>query len=259
MIKHKILIILMAVILISCSSTKHEGKTEAEVLYREAVELADDGRYLLATEKINTLKSQYPYSFYGTHAELLQADIFYKQENYVEAAASYKQFRDLYPRHKKMSYVIWQIAESYYNQLPPTYDRDLSFGFQAQNYYREILTKYPRSEYVEQAKQKINQCQELVEAKEKYIADFYYRTDKYEAARFRYLLIIEKFKTADLINYSKGRVVKASYKMEKYDDCIKYVSKYYETVSENIKKEILEFNNLCKKKFTTQSNSQEKS
>jgi len=91
----------------SCASEKPEGKTEAEVLFKEAKILMDDGRYIMATEKLNLLRSQYPYSFFATPAELMLADILYLQENYVEAAAAYILFRDFHPKSTDIEYVIF--------------------------------------------------------------------------------------------------------------------------------------------------------
>ena len=123
--------LLLVFVLASCSTVRPKGKTEAEVLFLEAKFLIEDGRYLMATEKLNSIRSQFPYSYYATHAELLQADILFEQDNYVEAAAAYILFKDFHPRHKKMAYVVWRIAESFNNQRPPTYDRDLSPLYEA--------------------------------------------------------------------------------------------------------------------------------
>ncbi|MEX1099820.1 MAG: outer membrane protein assembly factor BamD, partial [Bacteriovoracaceae bacterium] len=134
-------------ILVGCATEKPEGKTAAEVLYKEAQNLMDDGRYLLATEKLNQLKNQYPYSFYATPAELLQADILFEQENYVEAAAAYLLFKDFHPKHDKMPYVIFKIAESYFEQIPDTFDRDLQPAFEAIKYFKELVFRFPSSDH----------------------------------------------------------------------------------------------------------------
>src|SRR5690606_9943092 len=161
--------------LVACSTPRPQGETEAEVIFKEAQALVDDGRYLLATEKLNTVRSKFPYSFYATHAELLLADVQFKQENYTEAAASYILFRDFHPKHEKSDYVLWKIAESFYNQLPDTYDRDLSAANESIKYYREMLRIYPNSQYSQNAQEKINRCEQLLRDKEQYIADFYFK------------------------------------------------------------------------------------
>ena len=101
------LILAIVLIISSCASDKPKGKTEAEVLFKEAKILMEEERYLLATEKLNNLKNQYPYSYYATPAELLQADILFLQESYVEAAASYLLFRDFHPKHEEIPYVVF--------------------------------------------------------------------------------------------------------------------------------------------------------
>jgi outer membrane protein assembly factor BamD len=174
----------------SCSSKRPEGITEAEVLYKEALDMMKDGRHILATERLNTLRSQYPYSFYATHAELLQADILYEQENFTEAASAYIVFKDFHPKHQQLNYVIWRIAESFYNQLPGGFDKDLTSGVEATKYYEEIIRLYPSSEFVPEAREKMAVINSLLVQREKYIADFYFRTKVYDAARFRYILIL---------------------------------------------------------------------
>ncbi len=218
-------------LLFGCASDVPSGKTEAEVLYRSALQQMDDGRYLLATEKLNTIKSQYPYSFYSTHAELLLADILFLQEEFVEAAAAYLLFRDMHPRHKKIVYVVWKIGESYYYQLPDTFDRDLSSAVEAIKYYKEIINKYSKSKHVTKAKSKIAFCRKMLRSKEQYIADFYFKTDEYQAARFRYLMILDSFLEPNLQEHAKIKIVESSMLMKNYDDCLKYAKKYLKEVS----------------------------
>mgnify|MGYP006426567887 CR=1 FL=1 len=206
----------------SCSTKRPQGKTEAEVLYKEAQELMEDGRYMLATERLNNLRSKHPYSFYATPAELLQADILFEQENYVEAAASYVLFKDFHPKHKKITYVVWRIAESFYNQLPSTYDRDLSSASEAISYYRELLRVHPQSEYASKAKKRIKKCEEMLREKEKYIADFYFKTDEYGAARFRYRKILENFENTELKKHAMLRILRATAQLDEKKACENY-------------------------------------
>ena len=56
----KSLLLLTVLILSSCATEKPTGKTEAEVLYKEAMSLVKDDRYLLATEKTSRYKKSIP-------------------------------------------------------------------------------------------------------------------------------------------------------------------------------------------------------
>ncbi len=189
----KILVcILLSIFVVSCATKRPEGNTEAEVLFREAQDLISKKRYILATERLNTIRSQFPYSYYATHAELLQADVLFSQENYPESAAAYILFRDFHPKHENMGYVIFRIAESFYNQLPSTFDRDLSAGAEAIKYYQELLDSYSNSDYVKGAEERISKVTDMMLKKEVYIADFYFKTKDYSAALSRYEDVLPK-------------------------------------------------------------------
>ena len=55
----KVLNILIAIaascLMLSCAQEQIQGKTEAEILYKEAQDFIKDGRYILANEKLNLL------------------------------------------------------------------------------------------------------------------------------------------------------------------------------------------------------------
>lgn len=192
-----VLILFCAIFLFSCATKRPGGSTEAEILFKEAKDLISKSRYIRANEKLNAIRSQFPYSYYATHAELLQADILFSQENYAEAASAYILFRDFHPKHSELGYVIFRISESFYRQLPSTFDRDLTAGIEAIKYFKELIQSYPSTEYVKDAQTRINQIEAMIEQKEIYIADFYFRTKDYEAAKARYEDILKSLKNND--------------------------------------------------------------
>lgn len=242
-----ILSIIVLFQLISCASEKPTGKTEAEILYKEAQSLVKDERYLLATEKLNQLKNQYPYSYYATPSELMQADIYFKQENFVESAAAYLLFRDFHPKHVKLAYVVYRIAESYYQQLPDTDDRDLEAAHEAIKYYNELVFRFKNSQYTEKAQAKINKCKKRIRSYEQYVADFYFKTEKYSAAKWRYNNILENFKQKELRSHSMQRIILASYHLKEYEKCISLGEKYTHDLSISDKKIVNEYTRYCKK------------
>ncbi|MCP4913675.1 MAG: outer membrane protein assembly factor BamD [Oligoflexia bacterium] len=246
MLRITTIIFLSLFFLNSCSTPRPEGTTEAEVLFKEAQRLKSKGRYLLAIERLNTIRSKYPYSYYSTHAELLNADILFEQENYAEAAAAYIVFKDFHPKHKQRSYVLYRVAESFYNQLPDTFDRDLTPGYEAINYYRELLRIYGKSDYAKDAREKIKICEDLIKQKEQYIADFYFKTDVFDAAKFRYKLILDSFSDADLRQHSIDRLLKSAAQLGDMKDCRYYYSKYQKEANEDVREEMNSSLETCK-------------
>lgn len=236
-----------------CSTaTKQEetkGKTEAETLYKNSLQLIKDKRFILATEKLNSLKSQYPYSYYATHAELLLGDILFKQESFPEAGITYVLFKDFHPQYKDMNYVIWMIGESYFKQIPDSYDRDLSAAREAIKYYNELIRRFPAYEKVTQARERIKKSHWMLLQREKYIADFYFKTSVYKAARYRYLDILNNFEDDQLRVHAMLRVVKSSFNLEEYKKCLNYGDLYSEKLIGKQKEKLLNIINDCRGKI----------
>lgn len=232
----------------ACSSDKPEGKTEAEILFKEAKELIEAERFILATEKLNQIKTQHPYSFYATPAELLQADVLFEQENYVEAAAAYLLFRDFHPKHEKIPYVVFKIAESYHKQIPDTIDRDLEPAMESLKYYDEVIQKYGDSSYAKDAKKRIEKSKKMLRQKDQYIADFYFKTKEWSAARYWYLDILENHREPKTRNHAMVRTVAATRKLKEWEACRDYSEKFLQLVDKESKKEIKSLLDNCQKK-----------
>jgi outer membrane protein assembly factor BamD len=243
----KFLVLLL--IIAACSSDKPKGRTEAEVLFKEAEELVAADRFILATEKLNAIKTQHPYSFYATPAELMQADVLFLQESYVESAAAYLLFRDFHPRHEKIAYVIFRIAESFYKQIPDTIDRDLEPALEAIKYYDEIMTKYPDSSYKKDAEKRISRAKKMLRQKDQYIADFYFKTDKFAPARYWYLDMLENHQDPSTRKHAMLRTILATFELKEWQPCLDYIEKFYQLVDKETQSEIKSVKDTCKKEL----------
>jgi outer membrane protein assembly factor BamD len=245
----KIFLLLILALTLSCSSDNKKGRTEAESLFKEAEDLMKADRFILATEKLNLIKTQHPYSFYATPAELLQADILFLQENYIEAAAAYLLFRDFHPKHEKIPYVVYRIAESYFKQIPDTIDRDLEPAVESIKYFDEVVQKYSDSSYRIQAQEGIEAAKKMLRQKDQYIADFYFKTYEFKAARYWYLDMIETYQEdPKLKNHAMVRTILATHELKEWDACMDYVEKYYESVDKEFHDEIKLVKEKCSKK-----------
>ncbi len=228
-------ILIFLCLLASCSTPRPSGKTEAEVLFKEAKVMMDKGRYLNATERLNELRKKFPFSYYTTPSELLLADILFQQDNFVESAAAYILFKDFHPKHKRIAYVMWRLAESFYNQLPSSFDRDLSSGYESVKYYRDLSRRFPKSEYVPQAVARVKSIEALIKQKQKYIADFYFKTKVYDAAVYRYKLILDTFDDTEIRNHAIERVLKSYAKLKQKKECSGFYQEYFSLVKKSEK------------------------
>lgn len=173
-------------ILVGCSSTDEMDSSSAEGAYKLGEEFRADERYEDAITQFNIVKNKFPYSRLKTEAELQIADINYERETFIEAQAAYEIFKELHPKHPKIDYVTYQLAMSFFMQLPDTIDRDLTLAHKAILYFDEVITSYSSSEYVDKAKVKKTEALKKLAEKEFYIANFYFIRDKYDSALGRF-------------------------------------------------------------------------
>ena len=234
----KIVLLCITLFIFSCASEKPIGRTEAEVLYKEAKILIKNKRYIMAMEKLNLLRTRYSYSIYAIRAELTIANVYFLQRDYKEAAAAYILFRDFHPKYKDMVYVVFRIADSFYEQAPSTHDRDLSPFIEAFKYYNEVAQKYSHTKYAQLAQKKIVKIQNMMDKKEKYIADFYFRTKVYHAAHYRYLEILKIVKDKSIRLQAMERIIQVSHLLKEYKKCHFYINRYFPHLKQISKKRL---------------------
>ena len=88
----------------------------------------------------------------------------------------------------------------------------------------------------------------MLVAKEKYIADFYFRTKVYRAARFRYRNIMKQYDDNDLLLLSMARVVESSLKMKDKKTCTRDASAFIEVLTKKeqaVKDKLKNLNSMC--------------
>lgn len=167
-------------------------KSEDREMEKSAKELATEGslefreeNYRKAIKSFTTLRDWYPFSQYAILAELKIADSYYKLEEYEEARASYEQFENLHPENEAVPYVIYRTGLCWYNRIE-TVDKDQTPAKKAMEQFQRLVTKFPSDPYSPYAVKKIKRCKDSLANHEEYVANFYLKGKKYEAALKRF-------------------------------------------------------------------------
>ncbi|MFZ9594987.1 MAG: outer membrane protein assembly factor BamD [Bdellovibrionia bacterium] len=176
----------------ACSSIAVDENDPASVM-ADAENEIKSYHYLLAVDKLRMIKNKFPYSSIATDAQLRIADVYFLQESYIEAAASYEAFKDLHPKHPKAEYALFQMGRSYFKDIPSVTARDLASAHHALEGYLHYLSLYPHGEYTPQAQQDVAEIHQLLADKELLIGDFYFKRKLYEAARPRYEQVLKTY------------------------------------------------------------------
>jgi len=182
-----------------CSKSSKTSSWTDEELFQRAEKLFDKGKYTAALEDFKTLKEQFPKSKYLGKTQFYIGEIHFAKKAYEEAIAAYQNFINSYPAHSEVPKAQYQLAMCYYKQMT-TPDRDQTNTRRAIEEFDKVRTKYPDSEYVQKAEEKIRKCQNRLAEHEFVVADFYRKEQAYKAAINRLKTILEEYPNTAVID-----------------------------------------------------------
>jgi outer membrane protein assembly factor BamD len=182
-------------------------------LFKDAEDDIKSDHYQLAIDKLRVIRNKFPYSKYSIDAQLRIADVYFLQESYLEAAASYESFRDLHPKHEKVEYAMFRAGKAYQNDIPGAVSRDLTSAYRALDAYSAFLNMFQHSAEAPQAHKNVFDIRNALAEKELYIADFYFIRNQYESAAPRYKKILDSYPdtgAAKLAGETLAKITKAT-------------------------------------------------
>jgi outer membrane protein assembly factor BamD len=195
-----------AVLLAGCAGITEDPTKDwsAEKFYREAKEKLDDGEYEAAIKYFETLEARYPYGRYAEQAQLEIAYAYYKHDEPALALAACDRFIRLHPTHPHVDYayylkglVNFHGEKSIINWLlgakDDLSDRDPKGARESYNAFREVVERFPRSRYAEDARARMTYLFEAQARYEIQVARFYYERGAYVAAVNRAKYALENY------------------------------------------------------------------
>lgn len=150
------------------------------------------GNYEEAREKLRLFVTQYPESPLVPEARLGIARTYFEEEYYEQARVEYEQFLRFHPRHDRMDEALYFIALSYFRQMERV-DRDQTAARRAVESFQRLVTEVPDTSYKEDAKEKTTIARRRLASHEVLVGLFYLKRDKFEGARGRFQVVLDKY------------------------------------------------------------------
>ena len=174
----------------SCSFLTKEIELDSpKALLEEGIKAIKLNQELRAQSLFKQLVEDFPDSKERIQALLLIARSHYSFEEYEEAKFHFQKFIDLYPVHKNTHRAYFFKAMSDYQRVDLAL-RDQTTTKEARGGFQQLINRFPKSQYVKQAKQKLSECDFKLAKNTFEVGKFYYRTGSYLSAisRFKDLL-----------------------------------------------------------------------
>ena len=179
-----------------------------ELLYTTGAYRLDQRRWTEAVAYFQEVERQHPYSEWSRRSILMAAYARYQANQYTAAIDDADRFIQLYPGNPSVVYAYYLKAVCYFEQIVDV-NRDQASTEQALAALRDIVTRYPTTEYAADARLKIDMVNDQLAGKEMEIGRWYLRRDQPLAAVGRFRRVIDTYQTTSHTPEALYRLVEA--------------------------------------------------
>jgi outer membrane protein assembly factor BamD len=180
----------------------------AEQIYNQGLARLQNRDFEGAAKKFSDLDKQYPYSEWSRKALIMTTYSNFEGAAYPEAVNNAKRYLQLHPASKDAAYAQYLLAMSYYNQIPDV-TRDQEQTERAVVALQELIDRYPKSEYVRDARYKIQVTRDQLAAKEMEVGRYYLQRRNYTAAINRFRDVVAKYQNTRHVEEALMRLSEA--------------------------------------------------
>ena len=180
----------------------------AEQIYNDGLARVQKRDFEGAAKKFASLDKNYPYSEWSRKGLIMEAYANYEGGLYDEAITASKRYLQLHPNTPDAAYATYLMASSYYDQIPDI-TRDQEKSERAILALQELIQRYPSSEYVADAKKKIQVASDQLAGKELEIGRFYLQKRNYSGAINRFRTVVSRYQTTRHVEEALERLTEA--------------------------------------------------
>ena len=166
----------------------------ADQLYNQGLGRLQSKDYEAAAKKFSDLDKQYPYSDWSRKALIMTAFAHFEGQKYDDAITESKRYLQLHPGSKDAAYAHYILAMSNYQQIPDV-TRDQERTEKAMAALQDLINKFPKSEYVADARYKLQIARDQLAAKEMEVGRYYLQKRNYTAAINRFRDVVSRYQT----------------------------------------------------------------
>lgn len=185
-------------LLSGCASNDKALSKNAESEYSHAKDMIERGDFGMATRRLGTFDSKYPYSKLTIQAELMRIYSAYKGNEFVLSETMSNRFIDRHPTHKNVDYAKYMLAMSFYNQRTSA-ERDITMFKSTIDAFERLIREHPESSYIESSKNKLQSLYNTLAEHELIIGKYYFGHDRFVASANRFQELIRLYQTTPSI------------------------------------------------------------
>ena len=230
--KFKILLVLTSLLFfLSCADKEKKISEIIEVdmelqmsnAYKEGYAELQSGDVLLAAKKFNEAELLFPQSPWAAKSAIMAAYAYYIQDYYSDAIFELERYLATYPNDKDQVYAHFLMGVSFYEQIVDE-KKDLKSILESKMQFELIINEYPDTKFAVDAKFKIDLINEILAAKEMYLARYYLNKTMWIPALNRFKTVVTEYDTTIYTEEALHRLVEVNYRLGLVDESKKYAN-----------------------------------
>ena len=230
--KFKILLVLTSLLFfLSCADKEKKISEIIDVdmelqmsnAYKEGYAELQSGDVLLAAKKFNEAELLFPQSPWAAKSAIMAAYAYYIQDYYSDAIFELERYLATYPNDKDQVYAHFLMGVSFYEQIVDE-KKDLKSILESKKQFELIINEYPDTKFAVDAKFKIDLINEILAAKEMYLARYYLNKTMWIPALNRFKTVVTEYDTTIYTEEALHRLVDVNYRLGLVDESKKYAN-----------------------------------
>jgi outer membrane protein assembly factor BamD len=216
-----VIVALCAAMTAGCAGKKDKElkyvETPVDELYNKALDALSVKRFQEAAKRFDEVERQHPYSVWARRAMLMSAYSYYRSNKYDDAILAAKRFITLHPGNRDVAYAYYLIGVSYYEQISDV-GRDQKMTEEALKSLREVVRRFPNSDYARDARVKVDMTLDHLAGKEMTVGRWYLRRNQPLAAINRFTNVVRDYQTTTHVPEALLRLTEAYLTMGVYNE-----------------------------------------
>ncbi|MBB5534026.1 outer membrane protein assembly factor BamD [Rhizobium giardinii] len=193
--------------------TKLAAETDPpDVLYNQGLANLNAGKTTEAARKFDAIDQQHPFSEYARKALVMRSFVNYRNGQYQDAINGATRYLNLYPESEDAAYAQYIVGLAYSKQIPAV-TQDQKPAMRTIEAMQAVVTKYPDSDYVEDAEAKIRFAKDQLAGKEMQVGRYYLERKEYLAAITRFRTVVEQYPNTNQVEEALSRLVESYFAM----------------------------------------------
>ncbi len=201
---------------------QEDMNTTEQILYRNAQRSLRSGNYSVAIESLQRLEARFPFGRYAEQAQLEIIYAHYMASSYESARTAADRFIRLHPSNPHIDYAFYLKGLASYSKNKGLMDRifasdpakrDVSSARDAYADFATLLARYPSSQYVPDARQRMLYLRDLIARSELNVADYYMRRRAFAAASNRARYVVETYSKSEVAADALAVMIEANYRL----------------------------------------------